>query len=100
MTMTKHDLVVRIREETGLNQVQVFEVVQKTIEHIAEAFAKGDKVELRNYGMFDVKITKPGTGRNPRKPEIEVAVPSRAKVKFRAGKEMKDAVAKLPALLI
>ena len=58
MTLTKRDLVVRISEETGLIQTQVFDVVQKTLDHIAEALAKGGKVELRNFGVFDVKIRK------------------------------------------
>ena len=65
MTLTKRDLVVRISEETGLIQTQVFDVVQKTLDYIAEALAKGDKVELRNFGVFDVKIRKARVGRNP-----------------------------------
>jgi nucleoid DNA-binding protein len=56
MTLTKRDLVVRISAETGLIQSQVFDVVQATLDHIAETLAKGDKVELRNFGIFDVKI--------------------------------------------
>ncbi len=46
MTLTKRDLVIRISNETGLVQQQVFDVVQKTLDYIAEALAKGDKVEL------------------------------------------------------
>jgi nucleoid DNA-binding protein len=95
MTLTKRDLVVRISEETGLIQAQVVEVVQKTLDQIAEALARGDDVELRNFGVFKVRIAKPRTGRNPHKPEIDVAVPSRAIVKFRAGKEMRAEVLKL-----
>ena len=66
MTLTKRDLVMRISEETGLNQAQVFEVVQKTLNYITESLAKGDKVELRNFGVFDVKIRKARVGRNPK----------------------------------
>ena len=67
-TLTKRDLVMRISEETGLVQTQVFEVVQKTLDYIAEALAKGGKVELRNFGVFDVKIRKARVGRNPNAP--------------------------------
>jgi len=70
MTLTKRDIVVRISEETGLIQSQVFDVVQKTLDQIAESLAKGDKVELRNFGVFDVKIRKARVGRNPNKPEM------------------------------
>lgn len=95
MTLTKRDLVVRISEETGLIQTQVFDVVQKTLDYIAEALAKGDKVELRNFGVFDVKIRKARVGRNPNRPEKDVPIPSRAMVKFKAGKEMRAEVLKL-----
>jgi nucleoid DNA-binding protein len=97
MTLTKRELVVRISEETGLAQTQVFELVQKTLDHISEALAKGDKVELRNFGMFGVVVSKPRTGRNPKKPEIAMTIPARASVKFKAGKEMRSEVLKLTA---
>jgi nucleoid DNA-binding protein len=95
LTLTKRDLVMRISEETGLNQTQVVEVVQKTLNYITESLAKGDKVELRNFGVFDVKIRKARVGRNPHKPETNVPIPARSMVKFKAGKEMKAKVLKL-----
>jgi len=95
MTLTKRELVTRISEETGLIQNQVFDVVQKTLNYITESLAKGDKVELRNFGVFDIKIRKAKVGRNPNKPETQVPIPARAMVKFKAGKEMKAEVLKL-----
>jgi len=95
MTLTKRDLVVRISEETELVQQQVFEVVQKTLDYISEALAKGEKVELRNFGVFEVKVRKARVGRNPNAPETDVTIPQRAMVKFKAGKEMRAAVLKL-----
>lgn len=95
MTLTKRDIVVRISEETGMIQSQVFDVVQKTLDQIAESLSKGDKVELRNFGVFDVKIRKARVGRNPNKPETDVPIPARAMVKFKAGKEMRAEVLKL-----
>jgi nucleoid DNA-binding protein len=95
MTLTKRDLVVRISDETSLVQQQVFDVVQKTLDYIAEALAKGDKVELRNFGVFEVKVRKARVGRNPNAPETDVTIPQRAMVKFKAGKEMRAEVLKL-----
>src|ERR1700734_1637431 len=95
MTLTKRDLVVRISNETSMVQQQVFDVVQKTLDYIAESLAKGDKVELRNFGVFEVKIRKARVGRNPNSPETDVAIPQRAMVKFKAGKEMRADVMKL-----
>ena len=97
MTLTKRDLVIRISNETGLVQQQVFNVVQKTLNHIAEALAKGDKVELRKFGVFEVKVRKARVGRNPNAPATDVPIPARSMVKFKAGKEMRAEVLKLPA---
>lgn len=95
MTLTKRDLVIRISNETGLVQQQVLDVVQKTLDCIAEALAKRDKVELRNFGVFEVKIRKARIGRNPNSPEKDVPIPERAVVKFKPGKEMRSDVFKL-----
>ena len=93
--MTKRDLVIRISNETGLVQQQVLEVVQKTLDCISEAVAQGKTVELRNFGVFEVKIRKARVGRNPHEPEVDVPIPQRAVVKFKPGKELKVKVASL-----
>jgi len=93
--MTKRDLVVRISTETNLVQQDVLDVVQKTLDYIAEAVAQGSKVELRNFGVFEVKIRKARVGRNPNAPENDVRIPPRAVVKFKPGKEMREAVSRL-----
>lgn len=95
--MTKRDLVIRISNETGLVQQQVLEVVQKTLDYISESLARGRKVELRNFGVFEVKVRKARVGRNPNAPETDVPIPERAVVKFKPGKEMREEVIKLTA---
>ena len=93
--MTKRDLVVRISNETGLIQQDVLAVVQRILDYISEAVARGETVELRNFGVFEVKVRKARVGRNPNKPEKDVRIPPRAVVKFKPGKEMKEAVIQL-----
>ena len=93
--MTKRDLVIRISNETGLVQQQVLDVIQKTLDYISESVAKGRKVELRNFGVFEVKVRKARVGRNPNAPETDVPIPERAVVKFKPGKEMRADVLKL-----
>ena len=93
--MTKRDLVVRISEKTGQVQQQVFEIVQLTLDYIAGEVAHGRTVELRNFGVFEVKIRKARIGRNPNQPKRDVPIPSRAVVKFKPGKEMRESVLKL-----
>ena len=66
--MTKRDLVVRISEETGLIQQDVYNIIQKTLDYIVEALAKGETIEFRNFGVFEVRARKQRIGRNPNKP--------------------------------
>ena len=93
--MTKRDLVVKIAREINLNQSEVAETVQKTLDYIAKELIAGRTIELRNFGVFEIKVRKSRKGRNPNEPEHEVVIPERTVVKFRAGKELKDAVEKL-----
>ena len=95
MTLTKRDLVLRICEDTGLVQQHVTDIVQRTFDHITKALAKGEKVELRNFGIFEVRVRKARTGRNPSAPETDVPIPARSVVKFKAGREMRLEVGKL-----
>ena len=96
MTLTKRDLVIRIAEDTGIKQQQVLIVVQKTLDEIAGALARGEKVELRNFGVFEVKVRKARIGRNPNAPAADVPIPQRSVVKFKPGKELRVEVLKLP----
>ena len=93
--MTKRDLVVKIARETGMVQSEVAEIVQKTLDYITEELIAGRNIELRNFGVFEIKVRKERKGRNPNKPQDVVRIPERAVVKFRAGKELKEAVEKL-----
>jgi len=93
--LTKRDLVVRISNETGMVQQDVLNVIQRTLDHLTESLSKGQAVELRNFGVFEVKLRKARVGRNPNRPEHDVPIPPRAVVKFKAGKEMKSKVMKL-----
>jgi len=93
--MTKRDLVINISEETGIVQQQVLRVVQRTLDHICNAVSKGTTVELRNFGVFEVKVRKARIGRNPNEPKTDVPIPRRVVVKFKPGKEMREAVLKL-----
>ena len=93
--MTKRDLVIRISNETKLTQNEVMQVVQKTLDHISESVSKGETVELRKFGVFEVKVRKARIGRNPNSPETNVRIPPRVVVKFKAGKEMREGVQKL-----
>ena len=89
--MTKKDIVMKIAEETGLKQIDVKKVVQGALDHIVDALAKGQVVELRNFGVFKVKSRKSRIGRNP-KTGATVPIPERKVVSFKVGMVMKHKV--------
>ena len=94
--MTKRDLVVKIARETAFaTQNEVAEIVQKTLDYISEELMAGNTIELRKFGVFEIKVRKSRKGRNPRDTKNEVIIPERTVIKFRAGKELKEAVEKL-----
>jgi len=89
---TKRDLVLQISKETGIIQAEVFTIIQQTLDAITTALASGRDVELRNFGVFEVRLTKSRVGRNPKKPETDVRIPARATVKFKSGKILRQRV--------
>jgi len=89
--MTKKDLILKIADETGLKQIDVKKVVQKTFDYIISALEKGEKIELRNFGVFKIKQRKARTGRNPKTGQT-VPVPPRKVVVFKPGLEMKKKI--------
>ena len=94
MSMTKRDLVTRISNDTDLIQQDVMTVVQKTLDYITEALIAGKTVELRNFGVFEVKRRAPRKARNPRTGD-KVFVPEKYVVTFKPGKEMEERVKEL-----
>ena len=93
--LTKKDIVQEIftlNEKCRKGEVlqsDVKDIVQRTLDAISQSLASGRNVELRNFGVLEVQIRKPRIGRNPTKPEMNVTIPKRAIVKFKAGKELK-----------
>lgn len=90
--MTKRELVVRISKDTGLIQEDVYTVIQKTLDYVTEALIKGDHIEFRDFGVFEVTKRKARVGRNPNRPADVVDIPERRVVKFKPGKKMKAQV--------
>jgi nucleoid DNA-binding protein len=93
--LTKRDIVVSISNQTGMVQHQVFDIVQRTLDKITDSLANNIPVELRNFGVFQPRLTKPRVGRNPNQPGSSFVIPPRATVKFKAGKIMRQRVEKL-----
>ena len=92
--MTKKEIVRAISDEIGLTQLKTKEIVQKTFDAIIDALAKEGRIELRNFGVFEVKKRAARTARNPRTGD-QVEVPEKCVVTFKAGKEMEARVTQL-----
>jgi len=87
--VTKKEIVRTISEEIGLTQLKTKEIVQKTFDAIVEALVEEKRIELRNFGVFEVKRRAPRKARNPRTGD-KVFVPEKFVVTFKPGKEMEQ----------
>ncbi len=92
--VTKKEIVRTISEEIGLTQLKTKEIVQKTFDAIVEALVEDGRIELRNFGVFEVKRRAPRKARNPRTGE-KVDVAEKFVVTFKPGKEMEQRVREL-----
>ncbi|MBU0650604.1 integration host factor subunit beta [bacterium] len=89
--MTKRDIATQVAEKTGVTQLVVQKVIQETLDYVVQSLSEGRNIELRNFGVFKVKVRQGRIGRNPRTGE-EVPIPPKKVVVFKPGKVMKDRV--------
>jgi len=92
VTMTKRELVIRVANKLGMTQNDVAKIIEGTFETISHTLAEGQRWELRDFGVLEVKTRAARIGRNPRTGQ-QVPVPERRVVTYRPGKKMKDLVA-------
>lgn len=89
--MTKKEIVKAISDELGLTQLKTRDIVQRTFDMIVDTLVTDGRIELRNFGVFEVKKRAARKARNPRTGD-SVEVPSRFVVTFKPGKEMEERV--------
>jgi integration host factor subunit beta len=92
--VTKKEIVKKISEDIGLTQLKTKDIVQRTLDAIIQTLVAEGRIELRNFGVFEVKQRAPRKARNPRT-GAKVYVPSKNVVTFKPGKEMEELVRKL-----
>ena len=91
--MTKADLINAIAEKAGLTKKDADAALKAVVDSITDALKKGDKVQLVGFGTFEVRARGERTGRNPRTKET-IVIPASKAPAFKAGKALKDAIAK------
>jgi integration host factor subunit beta len=94
-TITKKELVNRIADETRQTKVVVKDILQRFLVAITEELAEGNRLEFRDFGVFEVRERAPRRAQNPRTLE-EVEVPQRRAVKFKAGRRMGERITEGP----
>lgn len=87
--MIKHDIVSEVVDRTGITKTKAEIAVETVFESMKKALAHGDRIELRGFGVFNVRPRKTGIGRNPRTGQ-EVSIPPGRAVRFKPGKELQS----------
>src|ERR1700739_2874423 len=93
-TVTKKEIVKQISDRIGMQQLKTKEIVQQTFDAIVDTLLADKRIELRNFGVFEVKLRKARKARNPRTGD-KVDVPPKYVVTFKPGKEMEERVRQL-----
>lgn len=94
--MIKQDLVDRVVSRTGLSQTRAEMAVEAVIETMKRSMERGERIELRGFGVFTIRPRKTGIGRNPKTGE-QVAIPPGKAVRFKPGKNLQSISAQHPA---
>lgn len=87
--MTKRELVMEVASKLGMTQNEVSSIVQETLDTITESLSEGQRLEIRNFGVFEIKLRDARIGRNPRTGQ-EVPIPEKRVASFRPGKALKE----------
>lgn len=98
-TITKKDLILRISEATGQKQTVTRDIIRQFIDEITDELAQGNRLELRDFGVFEVRARRSRRARNP-KTGAHIEVPPKRVVTIKPGKKMKEKINQIPAELL
>ena len=90
--MIKTDLVQRAVTGAGVSRDSAVLAVETIIDAMLRSLVRGDRIELRGFGVLQVKNRKRGIGRNPKRPQEEVVIPPGLTIRFKPGKELRNMV--------
>lgn len=93
-TVTKKKLIQLIAQKHGMHPNDVRNVVQSFLDMMTDFLAKKDRIEFRDFGVFEIVERKKKIGRNPKNAAVPIVIPARMAVKFISGKRMKDMIEK------
>src|SRR3990172_965264 len=93
-TITKKKLIQMISQGRGVHPNDVRNVIQAFLDQMTDYLAKGDRLEFRDFGVFEIVERKQKIGRNPKNASVPIVIPARAAVKFTPGKKMRKQIGK------
>ena len=93
-TITKKKLIQVISQDLGLHPNDVRNVIQGFLDRMTDYLSQGDRLEFRDFGVFEIVERKQKIGRNPKNASIPIVIPARSAVKFTSGKKMRKMVEK------
>jgi integration host factor subunit beta len=88
-TVTKKQLIHTISQDKGIHPNDVRHVIQAFLDKMTECLAQGDRLEFRDFGVFEIVKRKQKIGRNPKNAAVPIVIPARSAVKFTPGKKMR-----------
>ena len=91
-TMTKKKLINSISQDKGIHPNDVRHVIQAFLDKITDCLSQGERLEFREFGVFEVVERKQKIGRNPKNASVAIVIPQRQAVKFTAGKKMRHII--------
>ena len=94
--MIKADIVDKVADAAEISRLKAAEAVDTVIDGLRLAMTRGNRIELRGFGVFQIKQRKKGIGRNP-KTGVEVRIPPGNSIRFKPGKELRNMIAEAPA---
>lgn len=94
-TMTKKKLINSISQEKKVHPNDVRQVIQAFLDKMIDSLAGGERLEFRDFGVFEVVVRKQKIGRNPKNAAVPIVIPARSAVKFTPGKKMRKLIEKL-----
>jgi integration host factor subunit beta len=95
-TITKKKLIQVISQSRSVHPNDVRNVVQSFLDAMTDCLAKGDRLEFRDFGVFEIVERKQKIGRNPKNAGVPIVIPARPAVKFTPGKKMRKMIEKMP----
>jgi integration host factor subunit beta len=91
-TITKKKLIQNISQARGLHPNDVRNVIQAFLDAMTDTLSQGDRLEFRDFGVFEIVERKQKIGRNPKNAAVPIVIPARKAVKFTPGKKMRKLI--------